>query len=209
MQHYLNDAVIERIRKALHPIRIADDTDRVMIDGQRRAAVMLALTPRESGWHVLLTQRPDTMPTHAGQIAFPGGRIEERESARAAALRETQEEVGLKEQDIVLLGRLDSFNAASSFRVTPFVGIYNPDAPLIPDPREVADVFEIPLAFFMNPNNHIPRTVNYKGQDIKLYDMPYRGDDNIERNVWGMTAMMLYRLYQRAYVGDFTHPDSF
>ena len=209
MQHYLNDALIQRIRKALHPIRIADDTDRVMIDGQRRAAVMLALAPREGGWHVLLTQRPDTMPTHAGQIAFPGGRIEEGESARAAALRETQEEVGLKEQDIVLLGRLDSFNAASSFRVTPFVGIYNPDAPLIPDPREVADLFEIPLAFFMNPNNHIPRTVNYKGQDIKLYDMPYRGSDNIERNVWGMTAMMLYRLYQRAYVGDFTHPDSF
>ena len=209
MRYYLDDPVITRISKALHPIRIGDQTDRVMIEGQRRAAVMLALTKRAEAWHVLLTLRPDTMPTHAGQIAFPGGRIEAGETARAAAIRETQEEVGIGEQDLMLIGRLDSFNAASSFRVTPFVGIYHPEAQIIPDPREVADAFEAPLSFFMDPDNHKPRTVEYKGQDVKLYDMPYTGHDGIARNVWGMTAMMLYRLYQRAYVGNFTHPDEF
>lgn len=192
---------------ALHPIGINAGDDRPTRDGQRRASVLMPLIPREAGWTVLLTQRPETMPTHAGQISFPGGRTEDGETALHAALRETHEEVGIPRDEIKVLGRLDSFDAVGEFRITPYVAIIWPHAEIIPCEREVADAFEVPLAFFMDPDNHSPRTVSYKSKDFTLYDMPYNEPEGIHRNVWGMTAMMLYRLYRRAYVGDFTPPD--
>ena len=143
------------------------------------------------------------MPQHAGQIAFPGGKREVDESALQAALRETEEEVGIKNAAINVIGRLPSFNAISEYRVTPFVGIVDPQAAIIPEPREVEAVFETPLSFLMNPDNHIPREILYKGEAHILYDMPYKDMDGVQRNIWGMTAMMLYRLYQRAYLGNF------
>ena len=152
-------------------------------------------------WKVILTQRPQTMPSHAGQVAFPGGKHELGEIAMQTALRETEEEVGLKNESVSILGRLPSFNATSQFRVTPFVGIINSAAEIIPDNREVADVFETPLSFLMNPENHIARDVFFGGEDHRFYDMPYHEADGTRRNIWGMTAMVIYRLYQRAYLG--------
>lgn len=204
---YTSDPVITHLMLALHPVEIDADEDKPTRDGQRQASVLLPLIPREAGWTVLLTQRPETMPTHPGQISFPGGRVEPGESAVHAALRETHEEVGIPRDEIKILGRLDSFNATGQFRITPFVGIIWPHAKIIPCEREVDDAFEVPLAFFMDPDNHTPREVSYKSDHFTIYDMPYDEPEGIHRNVWGMTAMMLYRLYRRAYVGDFSPVD--
>lgn len=207
--HHLHahDPVLGTIIPALHPVDITDNTDKITRDTQRQASVLMPLINRANGWNVLLTQRPETMPTHAGQIAFPGGRVEPGEGALEAALRETHEEVGIEPENILPLGRLDSFNATHEFRITPFVGLVNPEATISPDPREVVSAFEAPLAFFMNPDNHTPRHVPYKGDTLTIYDMPFTEDTGTRRNVWGMTAMILYRLYQRAYLGEFEHPD--
>ncbi len=203
------DSTMDLFLRALHPIVITDGADEQKREGQRRAAVLIPLINREQGWQVLLTKRPETMPRHPGQISFPGGRIETGERAVEAALRETYEEVGIKPNRVHVIGRLDSFNAVSEFRVTPYVGVVDPAAPIIPCEREVAESFEIPLKFFMNPANHVPRIIEYDGQKVKLWDMPFTDESGKHRHVWGMTAMMLYRLYSRAYVRDFTHPDSF
>ncbi len=193
-----SDRIITNVRRALLPLDIRDDADKVKRDGQRRAAVLMPLVMRDD-WHVILTQRPETMPQHAGQVAFPGGKVEAGETARAAALRETQEEVGIDPTAITLLGRLASFNAVSAFRVTPFVGIVDSKAPIIPDPHEVDSAFEVPLSFVMNEDNHVPRDVFFDGREHRLYDMPYIEPDGRRRNIWGMTAMIMFRLYQRGF----------
>jgi len=194
------DPIIQRIQSALLPIPIDNDEDAVKRVGQRRAAVLMPLVKRDD-WQVILTQRPETMPSHPGQISFPGGKIEIGESAQDAALRETEEEVGLISTDITLIGRLPSFNAVSEYRVTPFVGIIESGAEIVADPTEVADVFEIPLSFLMNPDNHVARDIFFDGREHRLYDMPYDEPNGVHRNLWGMTAMMIYRVYQRS----FTH----
>lgn len=192
--------IITKITDGLLPIAIEDAEHAVKRDGQRRAAVLMPIVMRDN-WRVILTQRPDTMPSHPGQISFPGGKIELGETPEQAVLRETKEEVGIFAKDIELLGRLPSFNAVSEYRVTPYVGIVNPEAQIIADPGEVADVFEIPLSFLMNPDNHVPRDIYFDGREHRLYDMPYDEPDGVHRNLWGMTAMMIYRVYQRT----FTH----
>ncbi len=192
--------IISKIQKALLPVPINDGTDEIKRDGQRRAAVLMPLVMRKD-WQVILTQRPETMPSHPGQISFPGGKVEAGETAQAAALRETDEEIGVKAHQIELLGRLPSFDAVSSYRVTPYVGIIDPAAIITPDPGEVEDVFETPLSFLMNPDNHIARDVFFDGREHRLYDMPYDEPGGVHRNIWGMTAMMIYRVYQRS----FTH----
>lgn len=195
-----SDPIISKLRSGLLPVDISDGTDVVKRKGQRGASVLMPLVMRDE-WQVILTQRPETMPSHAGQIAFPGGKREEGESALQAALRETREEIGLNAADISVLGRLPSFNAVSDYRVTPFFGIVNSEAQLVPDEREVDDIFEVPLSFVMNPDNHIPRDVFFEGENYRLYDMPYQSVDGTHRNIWGMTAMMMYRLYQRSFLG--------
>lgn len=194
----INDPMITKIQKALLPVDILDGTDEVKRDGQRRAAVLMPLVMRKD-WQVILTQRPETMPQHPGQISFPGGKVEKGETAQGATLREVEEEIGVPSQDITLLGRLPSFDAVSEFRVTPFIGIIDPGAKIIPDPHEVADVFETPLTFLMDHDNHVARDIDFDGRVHRLWDMPYTGPDGIYRNIWGMTAMMMYRLYQRGF----------
>ena len=102
-----------------------------------------------------------------------------------------------------MIGRLPSFNAVSDYRVTPFIGIVRSEAEIIPDPREVDDVFETPLSFVMNEQNHVPRDVFFQGKNHRFYDIPYESADGTHRNIWGMTAMMMYRLYQRSFLGVF------
>ena len=196
-----SDPIIFRVKNALLPLQIKDGADEIKRDGQRQASVLMPLIKRRD-WMVLLTKRPMTMPRHPGQISFPGGRREPSETAMDAALRETQEEVGIEPSDVNLLGRLPSFDAVSDYRVTPYVGVVDPLAKIIPCPREVEDAFEVPFSFVMNAANHIPRDVNFDGREHRLYDMPYESVDGTHRNIWGMTAMMMRRLYERGFADD-------
>lgn len=193
-----SDVVLDKVRNAILPLKISDGADQVKRDGQRKAAVFLPLVMRDD-WHVILTQRPVTMPSHAGQIAFPGGKAEMGETIAQTALRETEEEIGVGPDDIELLGRLPSFDAVSQYRITPFVGVVASTAKIIPDPREVESVFEVPFSFLMNPDNHIRREVFFDGRDHVLFDMPYEGPDGRHRNIWGMTAMTIHRLWQNGF----------
>ncbi len=204
---YLSNPTITRILDAIHPIDINDGTDEVKRKGQRRAAVLMPLVMRDDDWQVILTQRPMHMPRHPGQISFPGGRVEPGENTLDAALRETEEEVGLGADEIHIIGRLDSFNAVSDFRVTPYVGIIDPNAKTVADPSEVADIFEVPLPFFMTPDNHIRRDMTFEGEAHTFFDMPYTDEGGTFRNVWGMTSMMIFRLYQKLHPERFNRDD--
>jgi len=194
-----DDADIQKVLTALLPVSSLRGQDEVRRDGQRVATVLIPLVQRGDDWHVILTQRPDTMPSHPGQIAFPGGKREFGESTLNAALRETQEEIGIDRQFVTIIGRLPSFNLLSGYRVTPFVGLIDPIAQITPDPHEVADVFEVPLSFLMDAANHKAREVHFNDKDHTMIDMPYTDKDGVYRNIWGMTAMTLYRLYQRGF----------
>lgn len=195
----MSDPIEQRIRDAFLPVEITDGSHRITRKTQRVAAVLLPFVRRDNGWHLIYTQRPETMPNHAGQISFPGGKAEVGETVLQAALRETQEEIGLEAHRIDVVGRLPSFDAAGHFRVTPYAGIVDAEAKLIIDPHEVAEVFEVPLTFLMNPKNHIAKSVKFEEQAITVYYMPYTGVDGVERNIWGMTAGMTRRVWARAF----------
>lgn len=196
----LDDALIQRIQSVLEPLEIADETHTPKREGQRPASVLMPLVKRDEEWRVLLTRRPMHMKNHAGQVSFPGGKTEAGETPCAGALRETHEEVGIAQEDIHLLGRLSSFNAVSDFRITPYVGIFSPEAEIIPEAGEVEEAFEIPFSFFMSRNNHVRREVQFENENFILYDMPWPSAENRVHHVWGMTAMILHQLYKR--MGD-------
>ena len=154
------------------------------------AAVLAPLVLRPAGQTVLLTQRTDHLHDHAGQISFPGGRIEPGdESPEAAALRETIEETGLAADRIELIGRLDTYIVRTGFEVTPVVGFVHPPFDLAPDPFEVAEVFEVPLAFFLDRTNHKRQSREFFGAERWFYVMRYEN-----RYIWGATAAMLVNL---------------
>ena len=156
----------------------------------RPAAVLVPLVDRPEGMSVLLTRRTDHLSAHAGQIAFPGGRIEpEDPDAAAAALRETEEEVGLRRDRVTLIGRLDTYVTGTGFEITPVVGIVSPPFPLTIDPFEVADVFEVPLSFVLDPGNHRRTERLFEERRRVFFVLPYEG-----RNIWGATAGMLVNL---------------
>jgi 8-oxo-dGTP pyrophosphatase MutT (NUDIX family) len=177
---WLGDAApdaVERIRAAMPPMRVP-------------AAVLVPLVERESGLTVLLTQRAATLKDHAGQISFPGGRIEPGDAdAWRAALREAHEEIGLTENFVEFAGYLPDHWVGTGFRVTPAVGFVNPGYELRIATAEVHDVFEVPLGFILDKANHKPRTRELGGVTLEVYDIPY-GD----RNIWGATAGMLLTL---------------
>ena len=156
------------------------------------AAVLVPLVNRPPGVRVLFTQRTDHLHDHAGQVSFPGGRVEERDPDRAAtALREAEEETGLPRNRVQVLGRLPDYDILTGFRVTPVVGWVEPPFQLSPDPFEVAQMFEVPLEFFLEPANHQRQSRVVNGVDRRYYAMPYQG-----WNIWGATAGILYSLYQ-------------
>lgn len=156
----------------------------------RAAAVLVPLVDRQSGLSVLLTQRTEHLARHAGQIAFPGGRIEDADTdAVAAALRETEEEIGLARSHVEPIGQLDRYVTRTGFTVTPVVAIVRPPFELALDGQEVADAFEVPLDFILNPANRQRHTAEYQGVTRYFYAFPYG-----ERYIWGATAGMLVNL---------------
>ena len=157
------------------------------------AAVLVPLVARTTGLTVLLTQRAATLKDHAGQISFPGGRIEpEDEDAWHAALRETQEEIGLRSEFVEFAGYLPDHLVVTGFRVTPVVGFVDPAYQLRIAKAEVHDAFEVPLDFILDAANHKPRRRSVGGLTIEVHDIPY-GD----RNIWGATAGMLMTLRRK------------
>ncbi len=158
----------------------------------RAAAVLVPIVLRETGLTVLFTRRTDTLAHHAGQISFPGGHVEQEDAEPAdAALRETEEEVGLTRRHVRVIGRLDRYITRTGFDVTPVVGLVSPPFAVSPDPTEVAEVFEVPLAFLLDPANHKRMSRDVEGTARHFYAMPY-GDYFI----WGATAGMLMNLYE-------------
>lgn len=159
------------------------------------AAVLAGIVMRPEGWTLLLTQRTATMPTHAGQIAFPGGRVQPEDATPVdTALRETEEEVGLSRRLVRPVGTIDCYETVTGYHVTPVVGLVEPGFTLSLDPREVADAFEAPLAFLMNPAHHERREREQEGLRRAFYVMSYQN-----RHIWGATAGMIKALYDRLY----------
>lgn len=157
----------------------------------REAAVLVPLVDRPEGMTMMLTRRTEHLVDHPGQISFPGGRVEpEDASVEAAALREAEEEVGLDPSLVRIVGRLDQYITRTSFSVVPVVGIVEPNYTSNPDTFEVAEVFEVPLAFLLDPANHQRHHREYRGMRREFYAMPY-GDYYI----WGATAGMIKNLY--------------
>jgi 8-oxo-dGTP pyrophosphatase MutT (NUDIX family) len=154
------------------------------------AAVLVPLVHRDDDIMVLLTLRTDHLKAHAGQVSFPGGRVEKSDASHeAAALRETQEEIGVPQDRIDLIGQLDTYMTRTGYEVTPVVGFVNPPFNVIPDPFEVADVFEVPLSFLIDPDNHQRMTREDKGAKRQFYAMQYG-----KHYIWGATAGMLVNL---------------
>jgi 8-oxo-dGTP pyrophosphatase MutT (NUDIX family) len=160
----------------------------------RAAAVLIAVIAHKE-LTVLLTQRTDVLQTHAGQIAFPGGKIEATDaSAVDAALREAEEEIGLDRRFVEPLGFLDSYRTGTGFMVTPVVALVRPGFMLALDPNEVADTFEVPLRFLMDAANHQKHSREWRGRQRYYYAMPYQ-----DRYIWGATAAMLKNMHERLF----------
>lgn len=158
------------------------------------AAVLVGVVMRPEP-SVLLTLRTAHLSTHSGQIAFPGGRLDEGDAdAVAAALRESQEEVGLDPSHVEILGQLPLYLTGTGFSVTPVVALLDPAMRLSANPHEVAQVFEVPLAYVMNPANHCRHAVEWSGVRREWFSMPYQDTDQ-KRFIWGVTAGILRNLY--------------
>jgi 8-oxo-dGTP pyrophosphatase MutT (NUDIX family) len=159
------------------------------------AAVLVPLVEHAEGVTVLLTRRADTLRNHTGQVAFPGGRCEAGELPWETALREAQEEIGLDPAHVTLAGLSSGYQTRTGFDITPVVGFVRPGFALSPNPEEVADVFETPFAFLMDPSNHERRFLEQaEGLRRYFYAMSYE-----DRLIWGVTAGMLRVLYERLY----------
>ncbi len=156
----------------------------------RAAAVLVALVPRSDAITVLLTKRTEDLPDHGGQVSFPGGRIHAEDAdAVAAALREAEEEIGLGRDRVLPIGRLDTYVTRTGFEVIPVVAVATPPFELVADPREVAAIFEVPLAFVTDPTNHRLASRVFEGRMRYFYEMPWG-----EHYIWGATAGMLVNL---------------
>ena len=190
-------SLADRLRAALAEI----PGDHVPIEGDdfdrahgtyAPAAVLIAITDRpEPG--VLLTLRQLHLKRHAGQVAFPGGRVDpEDRDAIAAALREAREEIGLEPALVEVVGTSDVYRVGTGFAVTPVVGVVPPDLNLAPHEDEVAAVFETPLAFLLAPGNHARKYMHWEGRERHFYEMIWE-----DRRIWGATAAMIVNLAAR------------
>jgi 8-oxo-dGTP pyrophosphatase MutT (NUDIX family) len=191
----------EQLRAALDaphdpaPELIAGDVRDEVVAGTevpKPAAVLVAVTDRAAPG-VILTRRTESLRQHAGQIAFPGGRIDpDDEGPVAAALREAREEIGLDPAAVELVGPADRYRTVTGFEVQPVVGVIPPDLVFMPEPGEVAAVFEVPLAFVLDPANHLEVTAHWRGRDRHYYEIAWN-----DHRIWGATAAMLVNLSRR------------
>ena len=168
--------------------------DLAVMEPPRPAAVLVPVVAHAE-LTVLLTQRTQNLPTHAGQIAFPGGKMEPKDADPVAtALREAQEEIGLDPGFVEPLGFLDSYRSGTGFHIMPVVALVQPGFTLSPDPAEVADAFEVPLSFLMDPQNHQQHAREWRGRQRYFYAIPYG-----ERYIWGATAGMIRNMHERLF----------
>jgi 8-oxo-dGTP pyrophosphatase MutT (NUDIX family) len=192
------DSVVERLKRPPpQPDRLVQG-DHHLNPGMRigaeltPAAVLVPLVARPGGLTTLFTQRTGHLAHHAGQISFPGGHVApDDETPEQTALRETEEEIGLARRHIEIVGRLNQYVTRTGFTVTPVIGFIAPPFELVPDPHEVADVFEVPLDFLLDPANHQRHSRAVGGVVRQFYAMPYAG-----YYIWGATAGMLMNLYE-------------
>lgn len=174
----------------LNPGMIRKDAE--TLEKLRQAAVLVPLVAREAGLSVLLTRRSPDLAAHSGQIAFPGGGVEEVDDGPVdTALREAEEEVGLARGRVEVLGQLDSYLTRTGFLVQPVVGLVHPPFDLVADPLEVAEIFEVPLDFILDPRNQRMESRTYKGHQRWFYVFPYQ-----DYYIWGATAGMLVNLVE-------------
>ena len=186
----------ERVATALaggdtsEPLLVSDDRD--IPDTLAAAAVLVAITDRpEPG--VILTQRTAHLRRHAGQIAFPGGRVDPTDAdIVAAALREAEEEIALPPTAVEVIGIADRYRTGTGFDITPVVGVVPADLPLVAAEAEVASVFEVPLAFLLDPANQVEASIEWQGRQRRFYEIVWR-----ERRIWGATAGMIVNLSRR------------
>ena len=194
---------LDRITAALHPLTNPPEGDGwnhaeildLLPEGRAlvEAAVLVGLVPRDQGIQVLLTRRTDVLRHHAGQVSFPGGRLETDDAdAVAAAVRETFEEVGIASSRIHPLGYLDVYTTITGFRVLPVVATIATDYTARPDPSEVADVFEVPLAFLLDPDNLASLALEHRGRMRQVWEFRYP-----DQRIWGVTAAILLNLRER------------
>jgi 8-oxo-dGTP pyrophosphatase MutT (NUDIX family) len=194
---------IDRIAAALHPLTDAPAGEGwnhaeiidLLPEGRAlvEAAVLVGLVRREEGMQVLLTRRTDALRNHAGQVSFPGGRLEADDTdAVAAATRETFEEVGIPASLITPLGYLDAFTTITGFRVLPVVATIANDYVARPDANEVAEVFEVPLAFLLDPANLASLSLEHRGRARQVWEFSYPG-----QRIWGVTAAIVVNLRER------------
>lgn len=161
----------------------------------RDAAVLIGVIDDPDEARVILTQRTTKLRKHAGQIAFPGGGIDDVDGTpEVAALREAEEEIGLDRRFVETVGRLPQYLSGTGFRIQPVLAVVQPGFVITPNPDEVDSVFEVPLSFLMNPDNHQQDSRMWQGVVRHFYVMPYR-----ERRIWGITAGIIRTLYERLY----------
>jgi len=188
---------------SLPALRSDDDLNRrlgltpMVPDETRLAAVLVPLVTRPDGLHMILTQRTEHLPNHAGQVAFPGGKVDGTDAGPvAAALRETHEETGIAPDFVEVLGFLDVYQTRTGFRIVPVVSLVRPGFVLRPEPGEVAEIFEVPISFLMREENHERHSRIWQGHERFFHAMPYDG-----HYIWGATAGMIRNMYERMY-GD-------
>jgi 8-oxo-dGTP pyrophosphatase MutT (NUDIX family) len=188
-------ALAERLRSSLAaPATVPPleaDLPELRARASSEAAVLIAITDRsEPG--VLLTVRHEDMRTHAGQIAFPGGRVDPGEDAVQAALREANEEILLDPDDAEVVGIIEPYRTVTGYVVTPVIGVIPPDLQLTPHEREVAELFETPLAYLLDPQNQQRESALFQGRERHYYEINWNG-----RRIWGATAAMIVNLSRR------------
>ncbi len=185
----------ERLRASLAlPPRdglLAGDLIEGAADAGQAAAVLVAITDRPAPG-VILTVRREHMRTHAGQVSFPGGRLDPGEDSVTAALREAEEEIGLPPDQVAVWGTADAYRTVTGYRVTPVIGLVPPDLPLASHEHEVAEWFEAPLSFLLDPANQQRMSGEFQGRTRFYYQIDWQG-----RRIWGATAAMLVNLGRR------------
>jgi 8-oxo-dGTP pyrophosphatase MutT (NUDIX family) len=161
--------------------------------GKTPAAVLVPIVAHPEGFSVLFTRRTTQLRAHSGQVSFPGGRSEPGDaSPQHTAMREAQEEIGLPASRVEVLGQLPEYRTRTGFRVTPVIGLIQPPLELVPDAREVDEIFEVPLAFLLEPANYRRESRQFGARLATYYVIEHHG-----RTIWGATAGMLVNLYRQ------------